>query len=195
MTGSLRGGRLTVVSPPSPDSSSGPAPVRRRLLVVMRHGKAESFAPEDHRRRLTDRGVREVQGAGRWLADEGLLPTHAFVSAAVRTQETWENLVETTGVDLAPVVDDAIYTAGPETALDILRGTPEDAEVVLYVGHNPTVASLANLLDDGDPDPEAFRAMTAGFPTAAMAVLEVQVPWSELDVASARLVAFYPRLG
>src|SRR4051812_13019694 len=77
MTGSLRGGRLTVVGPPAPDSSSGPAPARRRLLVVMRHGKAESFAPEDHRRQLTDRGVREVQDAGRWLADEGLLPTHA----------------------------------------------------------------------------------------------------------------------
>ena len=79
MTGSLRGGRLTQVSPPSPDSSSG----RRRLLVVMRHGKAEPFAAEDHLRRLTERGAREAHGAGQWLADQGLVPTHALVSSAV----------------------------------------------------------------------------------------------------------------
>jgi phosphohistidine phosphatase len=183
------------VSPPSPDSSSGSDSVRRRLLVIMRHGKAESFAPEDHRRRLTERVAREAHAAGRWLAAEGLVPTHAFVSSAVRTQETWADLVAATGAEIEPVLSDAIYTAGPDSALDILRGTPDDAEVVLYVGHNPTAASLAHVLDDGDPDQEAFRTMTAGFPTSAMAVLDVHVPWAELDAASARLVRFYRGLG
>ena len=157
----------------------------------MRHGKAEQFAAEDHLRRLTERGAREVYGAGEWLAEQGFSPTHAFVSSSVRTQDTWEGLVAATGSSVAPVVDDAIYTAGPERALDILRSTPADAEVVLYVGHNPTAASLAHLLDDGDPDPEAFRKMSAGFPPSALAVLEVRVPWAELDAAAARLVAFY----
>jgi phosphohistidine phosphatase len=161
----------------------------------MRHGKAESFASEDHHRRLTQRGVREVHDAGLWLAEEGLVPTHAFVSSADRTRDTWNNLVATTGARIEPVIDDSIYTAGPDIAVDILRGTPEDAEVVLYVGHNPTAASIAHLLDDGDPDPDAFRAMSAGFPTSAMAVLDVHVPWAELDAASARLVRFYPGLG
>jgi phosphohistidine phosphatase len=158
----------------------------------MRHGKAEAFASEDHRRRLTERGVREVLAAGQWLAAQGLVPTHAFVSSAERTRETWENLVAATGATTEPVIDDAIYTAGPDTVVDILRASPEEAEVVIYVGHNPTAASLAHLLDDGDPDPEAFRAMSAGFPTSALAVLEVSVPWSELDAATARLVGFYP---
>jgi phosphohistidine phosphatase len=89
------------------------------------------------------------------------------------------------------VVDDAIYTADPDSALDILRATAPEAEVVLYVGHNPTAASLAHLLDDGDPDPEAFRAMSAGFATSAMAVLDVHVAWAELDAATARLAGFY----
>ena len=48
--------------------------------------------------------------------------------------------------------------------------------MVMFVGHNPTAASLAHLLDDGDPDPDAFRAMSAGFPPAALAVLEVPRP-------------------
>jgi phosphohistidine phosphatase len=158
----------------------------------MRHGKAESFAAEDHQRRLTERGAREVHAAGQWLAQENLVPTHALVSSAIRTQDTWENLVAATGTEIRPRFDDAIYTAGPDNAMDILRSTPEEAEVVLYVGHNPTAASLAHLLDDGDADPEAFRAMSAGFPTSAMAVLDVHVPWGEVDAATARLVGFYP---
>ena len=160
----------------------------------MRHGKAESFASEDHRRRLTQRGVREAHAAGQWLFEHELVPTHAFVSSAVRTQQTWEHLAEAAGPDIEPVVDDAIYTAGPESALDILRGTPEQAEVVLYVGHNPTAASLAHLLDDGDPDPEAFRGLSSGLPTSAMAVLDVHLPWPELGNTSARLTAYYPGL-
>jgi phosphohistidine phosphatase len=178
-----------------PDSSSGAAQVRRRLLVIMRHGKAEAFAAEDHRRRLTERGAREVYAAGQWLLAQDLVPTHAFVSSAVRTQDTWQGLVAATGASCEPVVDDAIYSAGPETVVDILRGAPEDAEVVLYVGHNPTAASLAHLLDDGDPDPEAFRGLTTGLPTSALAVLDVHVPWAELDTGSARLVGFHPGAG
>lgn len=157
----------------------------------MRHGKAESFAPEDHLRSLTERGARESHGAGRWLAERGLLPTHAFVSSAVRTRNTWDSLVAATDTSIQPVFDDAIYTAGPDSALDILRTAPEDAEVVLYVGHNPTAASIAHLLDDGDADPDAFRAMSADFPTSALAVLDVHVPWAELDAGTARLIAFY----
>src|SRR4051794_32462071 len=126
MTGSLRGGTLTQVSPPLPDSSSGAASVRRRLLVVMRHGKAESFAPEDHRRRLTERGTREARAAGQWLAGQQLVPTYAFVSSAVRTQNTWAALAAATGTEIEPNVSDAIYTAGPDSALDLLRATPDD---------------------------------------------------------------------
>jgi phosphohistidine phosphatase len=162
------------------------------VLLVMRHGRAEQFAAEDHQRRLTTRGVRDARGAGEWLVDRGLVPTHALVSSALRARDTWVGLVEVTGLGIEPVVDDAVYSAGPENALDLLRATPADAEVVLLIGHNPTAASLAHLLDDGDPEPEAFRLMSAGFPPAAVAVLDVHVPWAELEQATARLVGFYP---
>ena len=62
--------------------------------------------------------------------------------------------------------------------------------MLLLVGHNPTVSSLVHLLDDGEPDPAAFRAVGEGLPTAAAAVLEVHVPWADLDLGCARLVGF-----
>ncbi len=174
------------MSPPSPASSSP-----RRVLVIMRHAKAEAFAAEDHRRRLTDRGVREAEAAGRWLRERDLVPTHALVSSATRAVETWTHLASAAGTDLAPDLSDAVYSAGPDNVLDLLRAVPGGSEVVVYVGHNPTAASLAHLLDDGDPDPEAFRSMTAGFPTSAMAVLDVHVAWPDLDAGTARLAGFH----
>jgi len=179
------------VSPSSPDSSA----TERRLLVVMRHGKAEAFAPEDHHRRLTDRGLRQATAAGKWLAAHQMVPTAAFVSSATRTRQTWEALVAGSGTAAEARFEDAVYSADTDSALDVLRDTPTDAEVVLYVGHNPTAASLAHLLDDGDPDPAAFRSMSAGFPTAAIAVLEISVPWADLGVATGHLIAFHVAQG
>ncbi len=161
----------------------------------MRHAKAEAFAPEDHRRRLTDRGHRDATAAGEWLANLGIVPTYAFVSSATRTRQTWKALVEGNGTPAEARVDDAVYSADADSALDVLRDAPPDAEIVLYVGHNPTAASLAHLLDDGDPDPVAFRAMSAGFPTAATAVLEISVPWADLDIGTAHLMAFHAGQG
>ena len=165
--------------------------MKRRLLVVMRHGQAEAFAQGDHRRRLTDRGRRQATAAGEWLSSRGIVPTHAFVSSATRTRQTWEALVAGNGTPAEARVEDAVYSADAESALHVLRGAPAGAAVVLYVGHNPTAASLAHLLDDGEPDPAAFRAMSAGFPTAATAVLEISVPWAELDAATGHLIAFH----
>ena len=50
---------------------------------------------------------------------------------------------------------------------------------------------MAHVLDDGDPDPQAFRTLARGFPPGALAVLEVTVPWSELGPATGHLVAFH----
>ena len=60
-------------------------------LILMRHGKAErdSKSGEDFDRKLTDRGVRESAAMAANLADLGLVPDIALVSAAQRTRETW----------------------------------------------------------------------------------------------------------
>jgi phosphohistidine phosphatase len=157
----------------------------------MRHGKAESFGAEDHRRLLTERGAKDARAAGEWLARNDYVPTHAFVSSAVRTQATWAALASGCASCAAPEFEGSLYSADPSTVIDVLRGAPEDAAVVVYVGHNPTAASLAHVLDDGEPDPAAFRAVSEGFPAAAMAVLEVPVPWAALDAGTAHLIDFH----
>lgn len=162
-----------------------------RTLVVIRHAKAESFATTDHERDLTGRGRRDALELGSWLADAGVAPDHVLVSSARRTVATWDFLSR--GLRQSPDAEirDDLYSATPESALDVLREAPEAADVVIIVGHNPTVAYLAHLLDDGEPDQGAFRAMSEGYPTAAATVLEVPGHWSELTERAARITAFH----
>ena len=171
-------------------SSSGPASSQRRL-VLMRHAKAESWGEDDHARRLTDRGRADAVEAGRWLAGSGFRPDHALVSSASRTQETWMLVSEGAGWELSATLEAALFTASPETALDLLRESPVDALSVIAVAHNPTVAYLAQLLDDGSGDAAASAAMVGGYPTCAVTVFDFDGDWAELDIASASLRAFH----
>ena len=157
----------------------------------MRHGRAEQYGDDDHRRRLTERGRRQARAAGEWLTEQGYLPTHAIVSSSTRTRETWEMVVGGSGKTAEADVSDAAYAADAEAALAILRGAPSEASVLAFVGHNPTVSSLVHLLDAGDPDPAAFRSLSSGLPTSGVAVLELAGTWADLDVGTARLVAGY----
>jgi phosphohistidine phosphatase len=68
---------------------------------------------------------------------------------------------------------------------------PEDARTLLVIGHNPTIAVVAQLLDDGEGDQEAGQRMMEGYPTSALAVFEYDGEWSDLEPASARLSAFH----
>ncbi len=157
----------------------------------MRHAKAETFAAEDHARVLTERGRRDAVEAGIWLAARDCVPDHALLSTAARTRGTWDAVATGSRATAEVHADASLYTAEPETALEVLRSAPADARTVMLVGHNPTVAYLVHLLDSGDPDPEAFRQLAEGYPTAALSVLEVEGDWADLVEGSAHLVAFH----
>ena len=167
------------------------SPHEPRSLIVMRHATAEPYAAEDELRQLTTGGTSAARAAGRWLATAGLAPDHAWVSAASRTRETWEAAKSAAEFEVEAQVEASIYTAGPETLIDLIQQTPAEARTVLLIGHNPTVAYLSHLLDDGQPDPDAWQQIIAGFPPAAMAVFDVSVPWADIALASAHLRDFH----
>ncbi len=160
-------------------------------LVLLRHGKANASGPSDHARDLAVSGRRDAAAAGEWLARRGLIPDRALVSDALRTQETW-SACAAAGRFVCPVDHSAaLYAAEVEGALGLIRSTPADVGTLVVVGHNPTIALLAQLLDDGEGDPEAADGMAIGFPTAALAVLTVTGAWTGLDLGSARLRGFH----
>ena len=157
----------------------------------MRHSKAEQSGPSDFDRQLIDRGVVDATEAGQWLASRGVEPDQALVSSAVRAEQTWEAVNEGGGWDLEATLEDALYEAGPESTIDLIRATEDHVRTLVVVGHNPTMASLATLLDDGEGDDEAGNELALGFPTTALVVFSYDGDWSDLDEAAASVVAYH----
>lgn len=163
---------------------------KTRRLVIVRHAKAETFAPSDDQRSLTDRGRADARLLGEWLATEGIDPDAAYVSTALRTRETWDGVAAGAGWSLEPVYDGGLYDTDEEGALDIVRAVPAETGTVVVIGHNPTVGMLVALLDDGEG--EATGAVAAGtFPTSTAAVFDVLDDWAELGAMAARLRLFH----
>ena len=171
--------------PPTPDAHGTP-----HRLVVMRHARAESFAPDDAQRHLTDRGRAEASARGRWLSEAVGPPELAMVSSAVRTRETWELVAEALGADSEVRLEDALYGASPDAVLDLLRALPESVGSVLYLGHNPTAADLAVELGDGSAAPTVLARLAGGLPTAGVAVFRLAGTWAELGPGSCTLTAY-----
>jgi phosphohistidine phosphatase len=157
----------------------------------MRHGRAEQSGRTDFEREVAERGRHDSADTGTWLAGEGFVPDHALVSAAHRAVGTWLSVASGGGFDVEPSLSQVLYGAGPETALDLLRETPDTATYVIVVGHNPTMAYLASLLDDGAGDPAVSSEMMSGYPTSAVALFEYDGDWRDLSEGGCTLIGFH----
>lgn len=157
----------------------------------MRHAKAEPYGEDDSDRLLTSRGRSDAAAAGRYLASAGLVPEHALVSQAARTQATWEEVRAASGSTAQAEISDALYAATPEAVLELVRALPDDVSTVIYVGHNPTAAHVAHQLINGEGDPEVVKGLLEGFPPAALAVFEVSGDWADIAEGEARLTHFH----
>lgn len=127
-----------------------------------------------------------------WLHEQGIVPDVALVSDALRAQETWAEIATSAQWDLEPDLLAALYAAGPESVFDLLRETKDDAQTLVVIGHIPTIAYLAELLDDGDGDDAAITSLVSGgYPPCAMTVFAVTAGWSHLGSGSGTLKSFH----
>lgn len=145
-----------------------------RKLILMRHAKAEakSASGEDFDRALAERGRLDAALMGRVLADAGLTPDLALVSAAERTRQTWAGLAETfAGAEVR--FERKLYNAASAVIRDAVERAAGDADTLLVLGHNPgiPVAMLELMVEGAEPTSTIDRAR-ASFPTASAAVFE-----------------------
>jgi len=160
-------------------------------LIVMRHAKAVDRleAEDDFERGLTERGRDDAARAGDAMADAGFTATHALVSPARRTRETWSVVAARVGDP--PVTDPmALYHASTEmlerAVLELLGA---GAERIALVGHNPGVGGFAHGLA---ASAQSATDMPQGWPTSSAAAFEIASQGSRVT-ASARLMLFDPK--
>ena len=155
-----------------------------RELILLRHAHAEPATPgqADLDRALSAEGQAEAEAAGRWLAEQKLVPDCVVCSPSRRTRETLECVLGVIGY-VEQKVDDSIYEADPG-ALIALADAHADVDRLMLVGHNPGMEQLAALLYSGQSGD--YR----GMPPSGIAVLTMprDVP---LEPGVAQLSAFW----
>ena len=155
-----------------------------KRILLLRHAKSSWDDPalSDHDRPLAPRGLRATAAMAEHLRSDDTKVDLVLCSSALRARETLERLGDTLG-DADTSVEDELYGAGDDELLDRLRRVPPEVESVALIGHNPGLHDLAVGLT------RAGRKLER-YPTGALAVLEFDGAWSELDSGRTRLVSF-----
>lgn len=120
-----------------------------RELLILRHGHANDVGEGgDKARELKDKGKRDAQRIGVWMAQKDLLPDRVVASPAKRAVRTAEKAMKAAGLWGGVVVpDDRVHENTDEALLDAIHATSAEVRRLLLVGHNPgleiIVAALA----------------------------------------------------
>ena len=121
----------------------------KRTLIIIRHGKAESFGivAEDYVRTLVPDGVKEAKYTGSALRKAGLKPDLYLASAAPRAFYTLRFIAMELGADPETVIGDReLYSARKESLLQTIRNFPDEIICAALCGHNPEISELIPML-------------------------------------------------
>jgi phosphohistidine phosphatase len=159
-----------------------------RQLFVLRHAKSSWDDPglDDHERPLAPRGQRAAKVLREHLKGSGIEPALVLCSSSRRTRETLEG-VHPGGEQL---IESELYGADAGGLIERLRRVPDDVPSVMVIGHNPAVQVLVLRLAAGAGDDSGLADVRRKFPTGALAALEIDCGWSELQPGCARLSSF-----
>lgn len=157
-----------------------------KTLLLLRHGKSDWDADygADHDRPLAERGQKGARKMGRFLTTARLVPERALTSSAVRARETLATAAESGGWTGPARVTEALYDATPEAVLGEIRQTPDDADTLVVVGHEPTWSALVSLLIGGG---------AVEMKTAALARVDLDVDrWADAAPGRGTLALLLP---
>ena len=156
-----------------------------RELLILRHGKSDwSTNDSDFSRSLKDRGKRNAQQIGNWLAEHNLQPEIIISSPAERALTTAEKACKAMGYDTGIIhTNKKMYEADVEDLLQVLSEIPDKKKRVLLVGHNPGMEDLLIYLSKELIIPDDGKIL----PTAALAHIKINQSWQKIKPKKARI--------
>ncbi|MFT4026896.1 MAG: histidine phosphatase family protein [Novosphingobium sp.] len=162
-----------------------------KILGLFRHAKSDwhDAKARDFDRPLNQRGRKGARIMGRQIVQYGQTWDRIIASPAVRSAETIE-IASGGAPGLLPINwDRRVYLASSATLLDVLRELDSSVGAALLVGHNPGLEDVIFDLVPDDGTSPLRDAIEEKFPTAAFAVLELDIDdWADLAEGTARFV-------
>jgi len=145
-----------------------------KSLLLLRHAKSswKDSELEDHDRPLNRRGMYDAPRMGQLLAELSLLPDLIVTSTARRAISTAQLVSEASGYQGDIECRRALYLAGPQEYLAVLRAVRAERYRVLLIGHNPTMEDVI----------AALTGRRERMPTAALVHATVNIrAWKDLS--------------
>ena len=160
-----------------------------KRLYLLRHAKSSWDHPglADHDRPLAPRGRRASKTMAEHLQWRDIKPELVVCSSAKRTRQTLSGIAGALGEVAEVEIEPDLYAASASELLEVLHGIDDRVDSVMLIGHNPGIENLT--LDLAREGPELSRVRQK-FPTAALATLEFDVSWGDLEPESCELVSF-----
>jgi phosphohistidine phosphatase len=160
------------------------------ILALMRHAHAEmpSSGLKDFDRPLSKTGWNDAKHAAEQFLETGLAISKVFCSPARRTTETLQCVRETVPItgEITTYLPD-LYSGKLNAYQELLKKCAQN-DVAMIIGHNPMIEHFAfNLAQSGDEF--GLTALKSGYPTAAIAVLDLGATPND-PAPSARLIHF-----
>lgn len=184
----FQGNRSSKTTMPGPENEFI-APMK--TLGIFRHAKSDwhDARLRDFDRPLNKRGRKGAEIMGRHICEHGIGWQRVLASPAVRVTQTIEIAAQAVGKAPAVAWDRRIYLANSATLMDILRDQAGDPASILLIGHNPGLEDLIFDLVPDDGSSPLRDVVEEKFPTAAYAVLELDIDgWQAIDEHCARFV-------
>ncbi|MFC3100927.1 SixA phosphatase family protein [Altererythrobacter lauratis] len=160
-----------------------------KLLGLLRHAKSDwdDLSLRDFDRGLNARGRKGAALMGTHIAALGLPWQRVIASPAERVKRT----LDASGLGLPVTWCDSAYMADADTLLDLLRTQGGSDEALLLAAHNPGLQELALKLVPPEQESALFDEVMAKFPTAALAVFELDIAdWAGIAPGCGRLTHF-----
>lgn len=132
----------------SPDPLPDP-PKKTKTLYLLRHAKSshkdESLADID--RPLNSRGKLDAPMMANIFKDRNLKIEQVVASPSKRTMKTANVFCDALGISQGDIEQDKeLYRCSDATMLDKVKGTDNDVNTLMIVGHNPAITGCANYL-------------------------------------------------
>lgn len=119
------------------------------MLIIARHAHAADAAGgrKDIDRKLTLQGIESAGKAAAWLKTQQILPDLIVASPAERTRNTAGIYAQALNYPTKMVLaENYLYRATATEIIENLRQASPSHKIIMFVGHNPAVSDLAELL-------------------------------------------------